>query len=878
MTTLEVTVPSLELQGPALDRSQVLGRLKDFLLSEKAQTFHLHQQGASGRLVATRLARLIDVVVNFAYSHALEDTQPPAPLTWIATGGYGRGELNPFSDISLMLFYLDAPADFAERIAITVSSLLKEADLPISIACQTPQSCLKAMEGDPIAACALLEGRWVAGDKALFQSFEREVLEAFFSKHWFSFIRDRMEEQQLRHGAEGVSPYLVEPNLMAGPGGLRDIHLLFWLKRLAKLLPSRGGLIPSLKEGEYQGLSVNYDLFLRLRTQLHLLSNKKLDLLDRTFHEPLASALGYKQENGMPAAAMLMKDYFQAVANVCHLTKNAQSRFEDLKPSSQHTVLFRRPLGNDFVAIGKRLYFAKAPEPLDASWKLLEAFLVAQRHHMELSQQALEFVKNNLALVDDNLRSDPQAARCFLGILEGTGSVAPILYQMRECGLLGTFLPEFGTLTGFIHYDSLPTHTADEQTLLAMAAIDEVWLSESGTTAQKRRLLEETGHHALLRLALLLHDIGKPRGPEHPLLAGAMIPTIARRLSLGEEDAKLLQFLVENHLELSCLFERRDPREKQALQELAKRVGDLKRLSLLYLLTYADTKASGPWSEWKDTLLWELYKRIAGLISQKGPETPKPASFKETFLKLARERALEQEALRHYELVPPRYPMEVSPQEAISHLEMIRILKSPAGEPVCLSFSESDHLGDIWVCTKDMPTRFAQISGVFASRGLNIISAQAYTRKDGIILDRFRIVGPKKKAIKDKDIKELQQALAAVLTGQLSLAELLPLRQRPISPTPPPKPTRIYIDNNSSPDYTIIDIVSPDRVGLLYTIGKCLSDCGLDIHFAKINTKLNLAIDIFYVTLKGTRTKLFDEEDLQQVKRRLIEACEASSE
>ncbi|HHT9154791.1 MAG TPA: [protein-PII] uridylyltransferase [Candidatus Tripitaka sp. YC43] len=879
MTTLEVTVPALALAG-GLDRNQALQRLKDFLQREKAQTFQLHQQGASGRLVVARLARLVDTAINFAHTYALENTPPPAPLAWIATGGYGRGELNPFSDISLLLFHQDAPADSVERLAGSATSLLAEAGLTVSLSCRTPQACLKAMEGDPLAACALLEGRWVAGEENLFQSFEKEVLAAFFSRHWFSFLRDRIEEQQARHGAKGASPYLVESNLMSSPGGLRDIHLLFWTKRLAEALPTRRELIPSLKEKEYPGLLEAHDLLLRLRTQLHLLSNKKYDLFDRSLHEPAASAFGYKQEDGLPAATGLMRDYFRTAARVCHLTRGIQSRFEDLKPSSQRATFFRRPLGSDFVAMGKRLYFAKPAEPLDAHWKLLETFLVAQRHHLELCQQVLEHVRENLRLVDDGLRSDPQAARCFLSILEGTGSVAPVLRQMRDCGLLGAFLPEFEPLVGFVHYESLPTYTVDEQTLLALAVIDEVWLAESGATAQKRRLLEETGHHALLRLALLLHDIGKPRGPGHPLLAGAMIPTIAKRLSLGEQDAKLLQFLVENHLELSCLFERRDHGEKQALQALAQRVDNPMRLSLLYLLTYADIKASDTWSEWKDSLLWELYKKIAGLLSQQRPEAARPASFKEGLLELARGQGLEQEALRHCELVPPRYALEVSPQEAVSHLEMIRNLKSPSGGPVYLHSSESDHLTDIWVCTRDMPARFTQLSGVFTAKGLDIISAQAYTRKDGVILDRFRIAGPEGKSLKDKGIKELQQDLSAVLTGQLSLVELLHSRQRRVAPSHPPAPgpTRIYIDNNSSPDYTIIDVVSPDRVGLLYAISKCLADCGLDIHFAKVATKLHLAIDVFYVTLKDARTKLFDEEDLKRVKQQLMEACTASGE
>ncbi len=877
---VKVPVPALESPTSRLGKDQALAVLRDFFEKEKAQTLQLHQQGASGRLVTTRMAKVVDNMVNFAHQYALESVQPRAPLCWIATGGYGRGELTPFSDISLMLFSLDAPAESEERLAKSVTSLLEGLGLQVSSSCNSTQTCLKLMESDPIRACALLEGRFVAGDKNLFQSFEKQVLEGFFSKHWFSFLRDRLEEQQARLGTRGVSPYMVESNLLTSPGGLRDIQLLFWITRLAEIVPNRRSNIPHLREGEYHILLNVYDLQLRFRTQLHVHSGKKQDLFERSLHEPVARALGYKEEGGLPAANALMKDHFQTVLKVCHLLKNTQSRFEDLKPSSQRLVLQRRPLGNDFVTIGKRLYFSKTAEPVGANWKLLEIFLIAQRHHLELSQQVLEFVKENLPLVDDALRSDPQASRCFLELLGGTGHVAPALYEMRDCGLLGAFLPEFNPLIGFVHYESMPVYTVDEEALLALAAVDEVWLAEAGPNAQKRRLLEETGHQALLRLALLLHDIGKPRGPEYALLAGAMVPTIAKRLSLKEQEAKLLQFLVENSLELASLVERRDHGDKRTLQALVQRTGDLKGLSLLYLITYAKMKASGHWSEWMDTLLNELYEKVAALLSQQKPGVERPTSFKEELLQLARGHGLEQEALQHCELVPSRYILEVSPEEAFGHLMMIRSLKAPFGGSVYLNTFKADHLMDIWICTKDMPARFAQISGVFTSMGLNIISAQAYTRKDGIILDRFRIAGPEGKSLDEKDIEEIQKDLSRVLAGQISLADLLSSRHIGKVPGRPAAPgsTRVYIDNDSSPDFTIIDIVSPDRVGLLYTVSECLAECGLDIHFVKATTKLNQAIDVFYVTPKNARTKVFDKEDLLQIEKRLNEVCKAGSE
>ena len=883
-TVLSPKAPSFNQQGKRPGRKQFLKGLKDFVRQEKAVTDELHREGAPGRVISRRHAELIDTVIVSAHRYAQETSgEKEVPVVWIATGGYGRQELHPFSDVDLMLFHSgQTPTAHVEHLMSTVLQLLWDSGVGAHHTCRNPEDCLRVMEKDHIAATSLLESRYVTGDKSLFEHFENDVLLKFFSGNLFSYISNRIEEARNRHHSRGMSPYLLEPNVKEDPGGLRDAQVIFWMLRLSRLLPSRfSGQLPLLKEEEQLSLRKAVDQILRIRTQLHIISKKRHDVLERALQEEVAQALGYEETDGTPGATGLMKDYFTAAGKIHFHLNTILAHLEGLcrAPAAPRGPL-RRPMGSEMVQIGKKLYFSRE-DALSGPWKakkMMAFLLAAQRHHLEPSQQALKLMYEHLWLVDDGFRNDPEVAKLFMGILEGTGNVSKILSHMRDCGLLGKYIPEFDDLVGFVHFDCFHGYTVDEHSLRAIGVIDRLWQQDRPEKVQKRRLLEETKMQAVLRLALLFHDIGKPRGPYHALLGAAIIPAIARRLCLEESDAKLLEFLVENHLEMAYLFERRDPGEEGTLVAFAQKVGDLTNLKLLYLLTYADIKSSGYWFAWHDSLLWELYQKTAIILSEGADRSAVKSqkAFKEEFLELARARGMEKEALKHYDMVPPRYILEVTPKEAVIHLELIQKLKKDK-IPVTLNFSRADNFIEVWLSTEDRPARFSQISGVFAARGFNIISARAYTRRDGIILDRFRVVPVEDLLVTDKLRREVCEDFLAVFAGKKSIVEMLRSRTRRVIPgkrtsgeKPPP---RVYIDNKSSPQYTIIDTVSPDREGLLYTISLCLADCGLDIHFAKITTKQDQAIDVFYVTEKDRRTKVLEEERLAQIKGALVKAC-----
>jgi len=615
---------------------------------------------------------------------------------------------------------------------------------------------------------------------------------------------------------------------------------------------------------------------------MHLRAGRRSEVLDRGTQADIAAAFGYKDSDGASALSAFMRDYLLAAREVNGLLRTLVSRFRYLR-RIQHGMaarVGRRVLERDFVAVGDRIFLGRndlfdGPGGLR---NMMRIFLCSQRHRLEVSEEALQHIRHQLHRVDDAFRQDPEVAAMLMEILRGASGVADTLQAMAESGLLGEYLPEFGELDCLVHYEAYHDYTVDEHTLMSIRTIDELSSADSELDRPKREILAQVTRPCLLKLALLLHDIGKPRGSEHTERGATMIPLIAKQLSLPEPDGKLVMFLVENHLAMADLSQRRDFNEEGVLKGFAAKVGNLNQLQMLYLMTYADIKSvgRGAWAVWKDSLLWELYEKTAALLS-KAPRAEEAAEtdFRHALLSILPKSIAREEAERHCDRVPPRYAVEVTPEEAVAHLRLIQRLKD---EPMTVSFSFTDAYAEMWLCTGDMPARFSQIAGTFVGNGVNIISAQAFTRKDGIILDRFRLSDAGGKVVTDTEFWEkVKSDLSDVLQGKKQVADMVKARQRRIAfrkVVPQPGVTKIHIDNKSSPEYTILDLTTWDRIGLLYAVTNCLSESGLDIHFSKISTRLNLAVDVFYVTDKTTRAKVEEPARLAEITKALTEIGE----
>jgi [protein-PII] uridylyltransferase len=443
---------------------------------------------------------------------------------------------------------------------------------------------------------------------------------------------------------------------------------------------------------------------------------------------------------------------------------------------------------------------------------------------------------------------------------------------MHESGFLGAYLPEFAEIECLITTDVYHDYAVDEHSLLAVAALDAAERGAPGAPELASRLAAQAAGMDLVKLAALLHDLGKSKGGAgHEERAGVMLPRIAKQLALAEDEARLVIFLVENHRLLAEAAGSRLTTEEKLLADLAEQVGESARLDALYLLTVADLSAAGAGalSAWRAEQLAALHGRLAARLAAR-PARGR-SRLAEELKGLLPPGVSPAEAAEHLARVPERYLLEVSPEEAALHLRLLRAMAG--GEPVAVDFHRRAAHVHFWVLGPDRPRRLSQICGAFLAAGASIFSARAYTRSDGVIIDQFEVVDAS--APDSGGLDEFWRRAAAtvreVLSGRADLGALVAeARARLGAPARRDVPARVAFDNAVSPDYTVVDVSCADRVGLLYDLCVALSDSGADIAFAKIATQGGVATDCFYVTSGGA--KLTDREDANRVRAALTKA------
>ncbi|HHN47209.1 MAG TPA: HD domain-containing protein, partial [Planctomycetes bacterium] len=476
-------------------------------------------------------------------------------------------------------------------------------------------------------------------------------------------------------------------------------------------------------------------------------------------------------------------------------------------------------------------------------------------------------IHDNLYRVDDAMRNDGRAADVFLKILSSIGNAAPVLRSMRDSGFLGTYIPAFKNIEGLVPNNPLHEYTVDEHTLFAIAAIDRLVYETDGTGLTRHKILEDLPHPEVLMLAVLLHDAGKGRGGTHSERGAVVVPQITEQLGLPENLARQVVFLVSNHLLLETIARTRDINDEKILNDVAEITGSAEMLDYLYLLSYADVSSvgAGAWPAWKDALLHELYTKSRILLSEGRMRVPAEKDFREALLDILPEGVLRENAMLHASLVPARYRLEVSPEEAVGHLKLIGKLVGE-GLPAVVAWETENGSGSIWVVSMDRPGRVAEIAGSISASSLAIAGATAYTRRDGIILDKFVAAVPAGSLLVSP-WETAEKNIVAVLGGEISVEELMARRRKTFAGAASggtESETVVSIDNRASDRYTVVDVACPDRLGLLYDLTRTILVNGMDIHFARITTVGATATDVFYVTHAGGG-KITDEEVMEKL-------------
>jgi [protein-PII] uridylyltransferase len=895
----------------ARNRNDDLARFKGFLKVENHRLLMMHRAGGTGREVCHARATLLDVLLRHILESVKEKLTTVPKFALVAIGGYGRGELNPFSDIDIMFLHeSDMVANGKpkpELGALTDGLLytLWDIGLKLGHSVRSVDDCVKVANSDMQSKTSLIEARLVMGDQALFDRMQAVVTAKCVRGYEDAYIRARILDQASRRAKYGNSPFMQEPNIKNGCGGLRDYQNLLWMTYFKYRARSLEELETKqlITESERKQLETAYEFLLWVRNDLHYTAKRAVDVLGKSVQPAVAHNLGYTERSPSKRLERFMRDVYTHMRHIYLITRTLEERLA-LLPSENKIPslkdLFRagkrrvtQQVVDGFVVVDGQISestrsFKEQPR------RLMRLFLYMQQRGLRLHPDLAQSIRNQLSLVNREFLDDEHVHQTFLEILNQRGNVSPILRAMHEVGLLGKYIPEFGRLTCLVQHEFYHQYTADEHTLVCIEKLDGIWEAQDPSINHYTQLFQQIERPFLLYLALLLHDAGKADETDDHSDVGAKIAlNVAERLALDGATAHSLRLLVENHLVMSQVSQRRDIEDASVIRSFATQVQTRENVMMLTLLTYADAQGTSQqlWNSFKDSLLWSLFSRTMDLFS--GTAELNRAEKRQIELLKDEVRALlpptfdDDEIEAHFRHLPERYFQIHSARQIVAdvtlahrfmHLQLAD--EDKALEPIVVWHNEPDRgYTSVHICTWDRGGLFSKIAGSLASAGLNILSAQIFTRGDGIILDTFFVNDAKGAALAKKEEKEaFEKILNESLTaGAVNFPSLIAKQRAPAriyqSLEGERMPTVIGFDNETS-NSTILDIETEDRIGLLYYLSRTLADLGLDISLAKILTEKGAAVDTFYLTT-WDKQKITSPEHQQYIEHRLQDAIHA---
>ena len=826
----------------------------------------LLDKGYGGRQLTSLLTERTDSLLRDIFAKA-----GPAPgLCLMAIGGYGRGELAPFSDVDIMLFARDRSVSEEAK---GLLYCLWNTNLTISHSFRTPGDCIREAKKDVRTRTSLLEHRLISGDEALYRYFMENVYPEIAFREPKNFITEKLREVEQRRRKISDSVFVLEPHVKEGRGMLRDIHTLVWLASVKLRARSFDGLAGILLPGDFRKLERAYDFLLKVRFCLHLLSGRRNDVLSFEFHERAAGMLNFKASKRFLASERFMRYLYLKASVVDEITSRSLDLFsvpyknpeEGRESRAAHFFYANKRITDDFSLSRNRIVareadFVRAPE------KMIEAFAVMSKTGKRFSPKLREEIKKNLFRIGRTTRTSRRAVESFMSIVRGE-RIYETLREMHSCGVLGRFIPEFDALSFLVVYEPYHRFTVDEHSLHAVGKIEELRNTRYRNLEHLSGVCKRVRHREAIVLALLLHDIGK-RGiarsyrygsglGHHDEVGYRELKNITERFNLSSELRSEIEFLVKSHLLMSSAAFTMDSEAPEVIARFADEVGDRETLDALYLVTYADMAAVSDefWSEWKASLLRDFFERVARYLEgfAKDFARAREALLDRTFLSPGEKAGTK----KFLSLMPERYVISTTPERLSEDFGIYREV-SERGFGL-RTREEEDGTFEVCVGAWDRPGLFSRIVGVLSSMKMNIYRARAYTAGNGIIVDKIQVSNWK--ALEwEGMVQVLEEKLGIAVCPGLAEDEYETLirnirdSQGYIRPAPAAlgrfEPF-VEIDNETSAECSVLEFFAGDRLGLLYDVTGIMHRMGIDIISARINTESGLAHDIFSIQKDG---------------------------
>jgi [protein-PII] uridylyltransferase len=837
----------------------------------RAAILERHRAGAGGQEVVRSISTLTDEVVGELFASICGEGDPPLAL--VATGGYGRRELAPRSDVDLLALLPDEKdprRSRADQIAEQLHRALWDAGLEAGYAARTLDQCVQLAREDHTIRTALLDGRLVAGDAQLFRGFERTTVTELEARRVEEFISEKLEEYSDRRKRYGGSVWLLEPHLKQGKGGLRDLQAALWIARVRHKVAGLGeagerGLLPAR---EVTAARAARDLLWRFRNELHYTTGRRDDRLTFDNQRKLAQALGYQDDpGGELGVEKLMRAAFIALLEIARASDALIDRcaVEDApKPIFGRRAPKAQPIDAAFkiwngrVTVNDREVFARRPADL------VRIYAVAETHGLPVYSYARDLLVHELQRMGPQLGSDREAHFEFWQVLVREGSDGSALLPLHELGVIGALFPEVERLRARAQHSLYHVYTVDTHTVFALYRMIRLRAGALGEEEPElTRVARALQRPLVLMLGLLFHDLGKGLGPDHSARGAELVRAYAERIGLDPVDARDVEWLVLAHLRMSMISQRRDLEDDALIESFAREVGTAERLEMLYLLTYVDMASVSPenWTRWKGNLLRTLFEKTHATLLAEGRGPVHAHSLEERRERLSRQIAplAGEEAAAVSEFVkalPERYLGIARPEPAARHLKLWTVARR-TGFASELHRSEVGE-ADLTLLAHDRPGLLALFTAALAANGMDILGAEVNSLEGAMALDTFVVREAGGGAPAQTRWEAARADLLRLLSGAEDPHKLVQKRLRRASwasTAAPAVETKVRIDDVSSAEMTILDLITQDRPGLLHTIADALHRAGVSIEVARIATEGNRATDAFYLRdLTGARS------------------------
>lgn len=846
-----------------------LGRARDVAQAELLKDRHGRRCAENLCVVHDEIIRILfDAAVTHLYhSHTPSDSER---MTIVATGGYGRGLMAPESDIDLLFILPYKQTAWGEQVAEVVLYCLWDMGLKVGHATRSIDECIRQALADMTIRTAVLETRYLTGDKALCDElmarFDKDVVQGTAAE----FVTAKLAEREERLRRAGQSRYLVEPNVKDGKGGLRDLHTLFWIAKYVYRVQDVGELVKQgvFDPAEYRMFRRCEDFLWSVRCNIHFYTNRPEERLSFDIQREISKRLGYTSHPGMQDVERFMKHYFLIAKDVGDLTAILCARLEEQEakpaPVLNRLMAKLRPARKrgriagteDFIVDNARINLASPNVFKQDPVNLIRIFRLAQVNNLAFHPDAMRAATRSLNLITPQLRDDPEANKLFLEILTSPDAET-VLRRMNETGVLGHFIRAFGQIVSMMQFNMYHHYTVDEHLIRCVGILQEIERGGNDELAFAHDLMKKIRpeHRAVIYMTVFLHDIAKGRPEDHSIAGAKVARRLCPRFGFNAADTELIAWLIQEHLTMSTVAQSRDLSDRKTIENFAAVVQSVEQMKLLTILTTADIRGVGPgvWNGWKAQLLRTLYYETEPVLTGGFSEVNRArrvdaaqAEFRASFTEWPAEE-LETYMARHY----PAYWLKVELPRKIRHARFIKTSDQNAEKlSINVGFDEARGVTELTILAPDHPWLLSIIAGACAAAGANIVDAQIYTTTDGLALDTISISREY-----DRDDDEARRAtrigemIEQVLEGKVRLPEVMARRAATKSKVRAfVVEPEVIINNQWSEFYTVIEVSGLDRPGLLYQLTTAISKLTLNIGSAHIATFGERARDVFYVT------------------------------